>query len=128
MKSAVAHHTQEVGEEVVRRVISSLGFPADRIEKAVLCLFAKDNDENGNTHIGRVMPFCEVQHVLGISKSGLRRLVASGSLVPVNVTRRRIGFTDSDVAAFIEAHRRTSISLPGDAGVATDEKQCQAEQ
>ena len=104
MKTASAQtQTQEVGEDVVRRVISSLGFPPDRVERAVACLLASESTPAGG--IGRVLSFKEVQYLLGISKSGLRRIMAAGELMPIEITKRRIGFLADNVSEFIQGRR-----------------------
>ena len=104
MKTASAQtQTQEVGEDVVRRVISSLGFPPDRVERAVACLLTSESTPAAG--IGRVLSFKEVQYLLGISKSSLRRIMAAGELMPIEITKRRIGFLADNVAAFIQGRK-----------------------
>jgi len=93
-----------VGEDVVRRVITSFGFPTDRVERAVACLLAIDSQREMD--IDRVLSVKEVQHCLGISKSGLRRVMAARELVPIDITKRRIGFSARDLTAFIDARKR----------------------
>ena len=97
-----------VGEDVVRRVITSLGFPTDRVEQAVACLLAVESQRE--IGIDRVLSPKEVQHCLGISKSGLRRVMAGRELIPIEITKRRIGFSSNDVAAFIGAHKRRTLT------------------
>ena len=94
----------QIGEDVVRRVIGSLGFPADRVDMAVSCLLGDERRSEGR--VSRLMSFQEVQHLLGISKSGLRRLVGAGGLAPVDLTKHRIGFIADDVDAFIKSRKR----------------------
>ena len=103
MKSPVIHQAQEVSEDVVRRVIASLGFPPDRVERAVACLLASGSTPAGS--IGRVLSFKEVQYLLGISKSGLRRIMAAGALTPIEITKRRIGFLADNVSEFIQGRK-----------------------
>ena len=111
MKIAVAHESPEVGEDVVRRVISSLGFSPDRVERAVGCLLAREPAPDGS--IGRVLSFKEVQHLLGISKSGLRRIMGAGQLTPIEITKRRIGFLADDVSEFIQGRKRRNQAVNG---------------
>lgn len=104
MKTASAQtQPRDVGEDVVRRVISSLGFPPDRVDRAVAGLLASGSTPAGG--IGRVLSFKEVQYLLGISKSSLRRIMAAGELTPIEITKRRIGFIADNVSEFIQGRR-----------------------
>ncbi len=49
-----------------------------------------------------LMDFPETRDFLGLSDSGLRRLVRSGRLRCVHIGKRRIAFDPSDVRAFVE--------------------------
>ena len=100
-----------VGEDVIRRVIGSLGFSRDRVDRAVSCLL--DERPAHDDGISRILSSKEVQQCLGISKSGLRRVMAAQDLVPIEITKRRIGFSAKDVAVFIESRRRRSPRNPG---------------
>jgi len=94
----------DVSEEVVRRVIGSLGFPRDRVDQAVACLL--DQAPSVTSVSCRVLSFRETCETLSLSKSGLRRIMAAGELVPLRLSERRIGFRVSDVTAFIESRTR----------------------
>ena len=98
----------EINESVVRSVIASLGFPQERVEKAVACLVARAADTGDGVRSMRILSSREVQQMLSISPSSLSRLVSSGKLKPVDLTARRIGFIEEDVQNFILSHKRTS--------------------
>jgi len=106
--STIENQNCSVGEDVVRRVISSLGFPTERVDRAISCLLA--GEAQRETGIDRVLSVKEVQHCLGISKSGLRRLMATHELIPIVITKRRIGFSSNDLAAFIGSRKRRTLS------------------
>lgn len=96
----------QISEDVVRRVIGSLGFPADRVDRALFCLLNDGSEIRNESRVRRLLSFQEVQRTLGISKSGLRRIVEAGYLAPVDLTKHRIGFIADDVDAFIMSRKR----------------------
>lgn len=92
----------QVSEEVVRRLIESLGFPAMRVDRAIVCLLGEERPEEMQKRPDhRVLSFKATCHALSISKSGLRRLVKAGELTPIQLSTRRIGFRAADVDAFV---------------------------
>jgi len=91
----------KVREEVVKGVISSLGFPEDRVEKAISCLMNGRHLDEETSGVDRILSFKEVCLTLSISKSGLRRLVDAHEIRPIRLSKRRIGFRARDVNAFI---------------------------
>ena len=90
-------------EAVVRSVISSFGFPEERVERALACLLSKTGNERPEIPVDRVLSFREVCEVLSLSKSGLRRIINAGELAPVRLSERRIGFRIQDVNAFVQS-------------------------
>ena len=93
-------------EAVVRNVISSFGFPEERVERALACLLSKNGEALPEVPVERVLSFREVCKVLSLSKSGLRRIINAGELTPVRLSERRIGFRVQDVNAFVETRRQ----------------------
>lgn len=91
----------DIEADVVKRVIGSLGFSSDRVERAVECLL--DGAKHGPSESRQVLSFDDVRRMLAVSRSTLRRMMAAGQLKPVQITTRRIGFLSSDVDAFIMA-------------------------
>ena len=101
----------DVSEDVVRRVIESLGFPQERVAAAIHRLLHGNNGQDSDSRVlPAILSSQDVQRVLGVSKSTLRRILAHGSLKPVRITPGRIGFLSADVSAYIEscASRRNS--------------------
>lgn len=94
-------------QDVVRGVISSFGFPAEKVDQAVSFLY--DEFPANGPHGGpwQIYSFRRTCEVLSLSKSGLRRIIDSGELRPVRLSSRRIGFRSRDVQAFI-ASRETA--------------------
>jgi len=88
---------------VVRNIISSFGFPEERVERALACLLSENGCELPEVPVDRVLSFREVCDVLSLSKSGLRRIINTGELVPVRLSERRIGFRVQDVNAFVRS-------------------------
>lgn len=95
--------TGTVNEAVVRSVISSFGFPEERVERALACLLSKAGRERPEIPVDRVLSFREVCNVLSLSKSGLRRIINAGELTPLRLSERRIGFRVQDVNAFVQS-------------------------
>lgn len=91
----------EVSEDVARRVVGSLGFPKDRVERAVACLLAKEHLPARSIPVERVLSFKETCEALALSKSSLRRIINTGEINPIRLSKRRIGFRVQDVNAFI---------------------------
>ena len=90
-------------EAVVRSVISSFGFPEERVERALACLLSKTGYERPEVPVDRVLSFREACEVLSLSKSGLRRIINAGELIPLRLSERRIGFRVQDVNAFVRS-------------------------
>ena len=91
-----------IDPQMVRGVIASLGFPADRVERAV-ALLLNEKTEPARSDISCLLSYSDVQHTLAVSKSTLRRIIIDGKLKPVRITQRRIGFLADEVRAFIES-------------------------
>jgi len=90
-----------VSEEVVRRVVGSLGFPRERVDRAVACLLDQPRDPKNARPVDQVLSFKETCQMLSLSKSGLRRIMAAGELQPIWLSQRRMGFRMKEVSAFI---------------------------
>ena len=100
-----------VSEDVATRVIASLGFPADRVARAVALLL---NERAGPATAGNnhLMSSRDVQLLLAVSKSTLRRMISRGELTPVQITPRRIGFPADEVSAFVNSLARHDTPFP----------------
>jgi predicted DNA-binding transcriptional regulator AlpA len=90
-------------EDVVRRVIGSLGFPPERVDRAVSCLLAKSPALTSPLPVDRVLSFRETCQMLSLSKSGLRRIMNTGTLKPIRLSERRIGFRADDINTFVRS-------------------------
>ena len=93
---------QNIDAKLIRGVIASLGFPADRVEHAVTLLL-NEKSEPMRPDVDCLLSFSDVQRALAVSKSTLRRIIISGKLKPVRITQRRIGFLVGEVKAFIDS-------------------------
>ena len=93
----------KVNESVVRSVITSFGFPEERVERALACLLSKTGCDRPEVPVERVLSFREVCRVLSLSKSGLRRIINTGELKPIRLSERRIGFRVQDVNTFVQS-------------------------
>jgi len=90
-----------VSDDVVRRLITSLGFPKNRVENAITCLLHDIPPDDGRSFVERILSFKEVCQTLSLSKSGLRRIMAAGELKPIWLSPRRMGFRQKEVNSFV---------------------------
>ena len=107
----MAMNTHNIDPQMVRGVISSLGFPADRVERAVVLLLG-DKTDQATVDSSRLMSSREVQRLLAVSKSTLRRMISRGELKPLKITPRRMGFRADEVSAFVGSLARHTPPVP----------------
>jgi predicted DNA-binding transcriptional regulator AlpA len=66
-------------------------------------MITQTNMNSGTTYYCRILSPSETARMIGISKTGLRRLMAKGEFVgTVKLSDRRIGFRIADINAWIE--------------------------
>jgi predicted DNA-binding transcriptional regulator AlpA len=110
----IAMQTHNIDEQLIRGVIASLGFPADRVEHAVACLL--NRAERHQSEVRQLLSFDDVRRILAVSRSTLRRMIVAGQLKPVQITARRIGFISSDIDGFIKALPPKTVQSQGAGG------------
>jgi len=101
-----------INEDLVRRVICSLGFPEDRVESAVSCLMGADGTDVHAVVPDHILSLKDTCRTLSLSKSSLRRLMNAGEIRAIHLSKRRIGFRARDVNAFVESRCHQPVSPP----------------
>ena len=97
------HMKRTVDPQLIRDILGAFGFAEARIDVAVHDLFADSVEQVPAQPVDRVLTFKQACDLLSLSKSGLRRLMQAGRIRPINLSARRIGFRQTDIAAFIES-------------------------
>ena len=97
-----------VNPQLIRDILASFGFAEERIDITVHDLFADSVNQVTAPPVDRILTFKQACELLSLSKSGLRRIMDVGELKPIWLSERRLGFRQSDIAAFIESRTTTA--------------------
>jgi len=94
-----------VDAQLIHDILSAFGFAEERIDAAVHALFADSVQHVTTPPVDRILTFKQACELLSLSKSGLRRVIDTGELKPIDLSQRRIGFRQSDITAFVKTRR-----------------------